>query len=78
MKMYKDLETQNKELSDNQDKSERQKQREFIMNNDYANKPIINGMSKSTHCDEDNRKIKTWQTREAINKSEKNSIKGRS
>jgi hypothetical protein len=33
MKMYKDLETQNKELRDNQDKTERQKQREFIMNN---------------------------------------------
>jgi hypothetical protein len=78
MKMYKDLETQNKELRDNQDKTERQKQREFIMNNDYANKPIINGMSKSSISDEDNRKVKSWQTREALNKSEKNSIKGRS
>jgi hypothetical protein len=76
MKMYKDLETQNKELRDNQDKTERQKQREFIMNNDYANKPIING--KSTISDEDNRKVKSWQKKGALNKSEKNSIKGRS
>jgi hypothetical protein len=31
------------------------------------NKPIINGMSKSTISDEDNRKVKSWQTREALN-----------
>jgi hypothetical protein len=78
MKMYQDLESQNKELRDNQDKTERQKQREFIMNNDYSNKPIINGMSKSTISDEENRIVKSWQTREALNKSEKNSINGRS
>jgi hypothetical protein len=35
-------------------------------------------MSKSTISDEDNRKVKSWQTREALNKSEKNSIKRRS
>ncbi len=55
-----------------------QKQREFVMNNDHANKPIINGISKSTISYEENRKVKSWQTREALNKSEKNSIKGRS
>jgi hypothetical protein len=74
MKMYKDLETQNKELRDNQDKTERQKQREFIMNN--ANKPIINGLSKSIISDEDNRKVKSWQRREALNKSEKIQLRG--
>ncbi len=48
------------------------------MNNDYANKPLINNMSQSSISDEDNRKVKSWQTREALNKSEKNSFKRRS
>ena len=39
---------------------------------------ILYIMSKSSISDEDNRKVKSWQTREALNKSEKNSFKRRS
>ena len=74
VQMYKELEKQNKELKiklEESQKSERQKQREMVMNqNRHSEKPIISGMGNYSSEDENEiNKVSSWKTTDKLNNS---------